>query len=97
MRLSIKMIVGAAIVAVSVVAGTFAASAPAAAFEQDRARATQTTPDISARKRPTKSNRGTSLRVSRLSRRAAEPPNASRPYYHPVPLFFPFAQDRGYF
>jgi len=42
-------------------------------------------------------HRATGLRVHRLSRRAAEPPNADRPYYRPVPSFYPFAQDRGYF
>lgn len=96
MRLSIKIIVGAAIVAASVAAATFGASAPAVASEQDlRAQAAA---DISARKRATtKIYRGDRLRMSRLSRRAAEPPNANRPYYHPVPPFFPFTQDRGYF
>jgi hypothetical protein len=52
---------------------------------------------MSARKKSVKKQRGTSLRVSKLSRRAAEPPNPDRPYYRPVPHFFPFAQDRGYF
>jgi hypothetical protein len=53
--------------------------------------------EVSARKRAVKRQRAASLRVSRLSRRAAEPPNPDRPYYRPVPSFYPFAQDRGYF
>ena len=52
---------------------------------------------MSARKKSAKPQRATSLRVSKLSRRATEPPNPNRPYYHPVPHFYPFAQDRGYF
>jgi ribulose kinase len=98
MRLSIKIIVGAAIVAASVAAATFGASAPAAAAEQGvRASRTEAVMDMSARKKSVKKQQGTSLRVSKLSRRAAEPPNPDRPYYRPVPHFFPFAQDRGYF
>lgn len=98
MRLSIKIIVGAAIVAASVAAATFGASAPAAAAEQTPGvLRTQATADMSARKHSAKRQRATALRVSRLSRRAAEPPNPNRPYYRPVPHFFPFAQDRGYF
>lgn len=53
--------------------------------------------DMSARKRVAKRHRGTGLRVTRLSRRATEPPNPNRPYYRPAPAFFPFATDRGYF
>ncbi len=98
MRLSIKIIVGAAIVAASVAAATFGASAPAAAAEQNlRAPRTEAVADMSARKKSVKKQQATSLRVSKLSRRAAEPPNPDRPYYRPVPHFFPFAQDRGYF
>ena len=99
MRLTTKIIVGAAIVAASVAAATFGASAPAAASEQTaRASAPEAFADVSARKRSaTKKQRATSLRVSRLSRGAAEPPNPNRTYYRPVPHFFPFAQDRGYF
>lgn len=98
MRLPIKIIVGTAIVAASVIAATFSASAPAAA--SSIVRAAQADTDMSARKRSAKAAkpyRSTRLHVSRLSRRAAEPPNPYRPYYHPVPHFFPFAQDRGYF
>jgi hypothetical protein len=90
MRLSVKIIVGAAIVAASVAAATFGASAPAAASEI--ATGTEAT-DLSARKK----KRSTSLRVAKLSRRAGEPPNANRTYYRPVPHFYPFAQQRGYF
>jgi hypothetical protein len=98
MRLSVKIIVGAAVVAASVAAATFGASAPAAAAEQNlRAPGTEAVADMSARKKSVKKQRTTSLRVSKLSRRAAEPPNPDRPYYRPVPHFFPFAQDRGYF
>lgn len=98
MRLSIKIIVGAAIVAASVAAATFGASAPAAASEQAlRAQGPHAVAEMSARKRTVKRRRATSLHVARLSRRAAKPPNPDRPYYRPVPHFFPFAQDRGYF
>jgi hypothetical protein len=98
MRLSVKIIVGAAIVAASVAAATFGASAPAAAAEQNlQVQRTEAVTDMSARKKSVKKQRTTSLRVSKLSRRAAEPPNPDRPYYRPVPHFFPFAQDRGYF
>ena len=99
MRLSIKIIVGAAIVAASVAAATFGASAPAAARSECcvREAATDDSADLSARKKSAKHQRRTALRVSKLSRRAAEPPNPNRPYYRPVPHFFPFAQDRGYF
>jgi hypothetical protein len=97
MRLSIKIIVGAAVVAASVAAATFGASAPAAAAERTfQAQGAQAPADMSARKRSAKRN-GTHIRVSRLSRQAGEPPNPNRPYYRPVPPFFPFAQDRGYF
>jgi hypothetical protein len=98
MKLSMKIIVGAAIVAASVAAATFGASAPAMAAEQSlRLLDTQASTDMSARKRQAKRHRSTSLRVSRLSPRALEPPNPNRPYYRPVPHFFPFAQSRGYF
>lgn len=96
MRMSIKIIVGTAIVAAAVTAASLGASAPARASEKVAvAPASDVTTDMSARKRT--ANRSTSLRVSRLSRRAAEPPNPNRPYYRPVPSFFPFGQDRGYF
>jgi len=93
MRLSIKIIVGAAIVAASVAVATLSASAPAGATELRSASKLETPTDISARKK----QRATTLRVSRLSRRAADPPNPDRPYYRPVPHFYPFAQDRGFF
>ena len=101
MRLSIKLIVGAAIVAASVAVATFSASAPASASEALRVAGlgvprADAIADLSARKKSAKP-RGTSLRVSRLSRRAAEPPNPDRPYYRPVPHFYPFGQDRGFF
>ena len=51
MRLSVKIIVGAAIVAASVAAATFGASAPAAAEQSLQAPAPQTTADMSARER----------------------------------------------
>jgi hypothetical protein len=95
MRLSIKIIVGAAIVAASVAAATLSASAPAAASES--VRTPEAAADLSARKKSAKPRNGTALRVSKLSRRAADPPNPDRPYYRPVPHFYPFAQDRGYF
>lgn len=98
MKMSIKIIVGTAIVAAAVTAASFGASAPARASEAVAATsASDVTTDMSARKRSAKHHRSTSLRVSRLSRRAAEPPNPNRPYYRPVPSFFPFGQDRGYF
>jgi hypothetical protein len=90
MRLSTKIIVGAAIVAASVAAATFGASAPAAASDILQASQAQTT-DMSARKKRT------NIRVAKLSKRAMEPPNPNRTYYHPVPHFYPFAQQRGYF
>ena len=93
MRLSIKIIVGAAIVAASVAAATFSASAPAGASELLRVSKLEAPTDHSARKK----QRSTPLRVSRLSRRAADPPNPNRPYYRPVPHFYPFGQDRGFF
>jgi hypothetical protein len=93
MRLSIKIIVSAAIVAASVAAATFGASAPAAAAEVLQTMGAEAAADMSARKK----RRATSLRVTKLSRHATEPPNANRPYYHPVPFFYPFAQQRGYF
>ena len=96
MRLSIKIMMGAAIVAASVAVATFSASAPANASEFRAAHA-EAMADLSARKKSTKYQRGTSLRVSKLSRNAADPPNPNRPYYRPVPHFYPFAQQRGYF
>lgn len=96
MRLTTKIMFGAAIVAAAVAAATFGASAPAAASEQVVQAPTAAPADMSARKK-VKNKRATSLRVSKLSRHAAEPPNPNRRYYHPVPLFYPFAQDRGYF
>lgn len=96
MRLSIKIIVGAAIVAASVAVASFGASAPASAAEVLRAARAETVADVSARKKSAR-QRGTSLRVSRLSRHAADPPNPDRPYYRPVPHFYPFAQQRGHF
>jgi hypothetical protein len=93
MRLSIKIIVGAAIVAASVAAATFGASAPAAASEILQTQGVETVGDMSARRK----RHATSLRVAKLSRRATEPPNPNRPYYRPVPSFYPFAQQRGYF
>ena len=97
MKLTTKIIFGAAIVAAAVAAATFGASAPAAASERIvQPSAAGAAADMSARKR-VKNKRATNLRVSKLSRRAAEPPNPDRPYYHPVPLFYPFAQERGYF
>jgi hypothetical protein len=99
MRVSTKIIVGAAIVAASVAAATFGASAPAAASEQTvRMKAQEAAAEMSARKRSARKKRpATGLRVSKLSRRAGDPPNPYRTYYRPVPHFFPFAQDRGYF
>lgn len=97
MRLSIKIIVGTAIVAASVAAATFSASAPARASEGMLVSQTMAAADLSARKKSAKPRSATQLRVSKLSRRAADPPNPNRPYYHPVPHFYPFAQSRGYF
>jgi len=97
MRLSIRIIVGAAIVAASVAVATFSASAPASASEALRASKADAAIDLSARRKSMRHKSGTSLRVSRLSRRAADPPNPNRPYYRPVPHFYPFGQDRGFF
>ena len=97
MKLSIKIIVGAAIVAASVAVATFSASAPASASEAVQRPTADASADLSARKKSARHHRGTSLRVSRLSRRAADPPNPDRPYYRPVPHFYPFGQDRGFF
>ena len=97
MRLSIKIIVGAAVVAASVAVATFGASAPASASEVLRASKVDGSADLSARRKSAKHRHSTTLRVSKLSRRAAEPPNPNRPYYRPVPHFYPFAQDRGFF
>lgn len=99
MKLLIKIMFGTAVVAASIAAATFGASAPAAASEQ-AIRAQGVAPaltDASARKRVARKKRGTSLRVVRLSPRAGEPPNLNRPYYRPVPTFYPFGQRRGYF
>lgn len=96
MKLSIKIIVGTAIVAAAVVAATFSASAPAGASESLRSPKGWAAADLSAR-RKSATGRATPVRVSKLSRRAADPPNPNRPYYHPVPHFYPLAQDRGYF
>lgn len=101
MKLSIKIIVGTAIVAAAVAAATFGASAPAAASEQSlRAQGTtQELSDVSARKHVAKKKKrnGTSVRVVKLSPRAGDPPNLNRPYYRPVPTFYPFGTRRGYF
>ena len=94
MRLATKIIVGAAVIAAAVAAASFGASAPAAASETPQAARTDAVTDMSARKRR---HQSTSLRVTKLSRRATEPPNPNRPYYRPVPSFYPFAQSRGYF
>ena len=100
MKLSIKIIVGTAIVVASVVAATFGASAPAAASEQTlRTHGATALTDVSARKRVAKKKKygNTSVRIVKLSARASLPPNANRPYYRPVPTFYPFGQRRGYF
>jgi hypothetical protein len=97
MRLATKIIVGAAVIAAAVAAASFGASAPAAASETLQAARTDAVTDMSARKRPAKRHQGTSLRVTKLSPRASEPPNPNRTYYRPVPSFYPFAQNRGYF
>ena len=96
MRLATKIIVGAAVVAAAVTAASFGASAPAAASEALLAARADAVADMSARKRSGK-QKSTSLRVTKLSRRATEPPNPNRTYYRPVPNFYPFAQSRGYF
>ena len=101
MKLAIKIIVGTAIVVASVAAATFGASAPAAAGEQilRMQGATPALTDVSTRKRVAKKKKygNTSVRVVKLSARASLPPNANRPYYRPVPTFYPFGQRRGYF
>ena len=110
MRLPARLLIGATLVAAAIVAASFSAGVPAAASERietGAAAPAQQVADMSARKRHAKTHRmkthgkkmhrATGLRVHRLSRRAAEPPNADRPYYRPVPSFYPFAQDRGYF
>ena len=94
MKLSVRILVGAAIVAASVAAASLGASAPAAASEVLQARGGEAAMEMSARKHTAKRKR---LRVSKLSARAGEPPNPNRPYYQPVPHFYPFAQRRGYF
>ncbi|MEZ5762988.1 MAG: hypothetical protein R3D69_01160 [Xanthobacteraceae bacterium] len=111
MRWPTRFLLVTTIAAAAIVAASFGAGAPAAASEriETGAEAGQVA-DMSARKRHAKTHRthrmkthgkkmhrATGLRVHRLSRRAAEPPNADRPYYRPVPSFYPFAQDRGYF
>lgn len=103
MKRPTRILIGGAIIAAAVIAASFSASAPASASERIEAGAAfdQAT-DISARKRHVgkrhaKTHRSTRLRVHRLPRHATEPPNPNRPYYRPVPNFFPFAQDRGYF
>ena len=97
MRLSIKIIVGAAVVAASVAVATFSASAPASASEALRAPPVNAAAEFSARKKSARHHNGTTLRVSKLSKRAGDPPNPNRPYYRPVPHFYPFGQDRGFF
>jgi hypothetical protein len=102
MRLSIKIIVGAAVVAASVAVATFSASAPASASEALRAPPANAAAEFSARKKyarhhSARHHNGTTLRVSKLSKRASDPPNPNRPYYRPVPHFYPFGQDRGFF
>lgn len=98
MRLPTRILICAAIVAAAVVAVSFGASAPAVASERAEAgAASDRVAEMSARKRHAKTHRSARLRVHRLSRRATEPPNPNRPYYRPVPNFYPFAQDRGYF
>lgn len=89
-------------VAVAAIAltGSSLATATSAANASEvtvRAQGDVSASDMSARKRVAKRHRGTSLRVTRLSRRATEPPNPNRTYYRPAPAFFPFAGDRGYF
>lgn len=108
MRLQTRLLLVTTIAAAAIVAASFSAGAPAAASERTEAGApADQVAQMSARKRHVKTHRmkthhkkmhrATGLRVHRLSRRAAEPPNADRPYYRPVPSFYPFAQDRGYF
>lgn len=110
MRLPARFLLVTTIAAAAIVAASFGAGAPAVASERieaGAAAAAHRVADMSARKRHVKTHRmkthhkkmhrATGLRVHRLSRRAAEPPNADRPYYRPVPSFYPFAQDRGYF
>ena len=97
MRLSVKIIVGTAIVAASVAVATFSASAPASASEARLISKADAAADVSARRKSARHHRSTTLRVSKLSRRAADPPNPNRPYYRPVPHFYPFAQERGFF
>ena len=95
MRASFACVAAAAVA----LAGSYLVVVPAAKASEigTRAQSDSVATDISARKRVAKRHRGTSLRVTRLSRRATEPPNPYRPYYRPAPAFFPFAGDRGYF
>ena len=94
MRTSFACVAAAALA----LAGSYLVVVPVAASEiGTRAQSDSAATDMSARKRVAKRHRGTSVRVTRLSRRASEPPNPDRPYYRPAPAFFPFAGDRGYF
>jgi hypothetical protein len=110
MRWSARFLLVTTIAAAAIVAASFTAGTPAVASERIEAGATAAAhqvAEMSARKRHMKTHRmkthhkkvrrATGLRVHRLSRRAAEPPNPDRPYYRPVPSFYPFGQDRGYF
>ena len=103
MRWTSRILIGAGLVAATVIAVSLSAGAPASASEQVKAAAiSDHAADMSARKRHVrkhraKTHRSTRLRVHRLPRRATEAPNPDRPYYRPVPNFYPFAQDRGYF
>ena len=108
MRWPTRILIGGAIVAATVIAMSFGVSVPASASERTEAAASSDhATDMSARKRHAgqqhvrkhraKTHRSTRLRVHRLPRRATEAPNPDRPYYRPVPNFYPFAQDRGYF
>lgn len=86
-------------VAALALGGLSLVAAPSANASEVNARAPSdvAATDMSARKRVAKRHRGTSLRVTRLSRRATETPDPNRTYYRPAPAFFPFAADRGYF
>lgn len=103
MRWPTRILIGGAIVAATVIAMSFGVSVPASASQRTEAAASSDhATDMSARKRHVrkhhaKKHRSTRLRVHRLPRRATEAPNPDRPYYRPVPNFYPFAQDRGYF
>ena len=101
MRLSIKIIVGAAIVAASVAAATFGASAPAAAAKQtlrlDK-EFMQSAFDVSARKRSVK-NWHNRLRVFRLSRqrRGAAEIHKRLILWAGAAHLYPFAQNGRWF